>query len=243
VSPSEPPAEVRSEMGIPSRTPKHLAREVIKAAGIICDINPIIDFLSFGGIPCSTRIEAHPRFFVKPFMGVQIMQYIVRPPIPRPSRTAKLHVAYHFTVRRGVSVYVNPMSDSPVRGLLDGVSVTVAMNEDEYPRSRLPEKHDWVISESELNKEDALRIVQYITLGLVGFAQSAWLSYVLSRGALTDRYVVPLAQSPLDAQNVVDARVDNLHGTPVSVDQDQPFPVYGWLDIWWEPEGPRQKAE
>ena len=57
---------------------------------------------------------------------------------------------------------------------------------------------------------------------------------LLARGVLTDRYDAPVAHSVHDTE-VVRVPVDSLSGnTPFTVDDAQPFPVYGYLTLRWE---------
>ena len=59
---------------------------------------------------------------------------------------------------------------------------------------------------------------------------------ILNQGILTDRYDAPRAASPLDFQNVAAPVPINQvrQGVGFSEDDGQPFPVYGWLKVWWQ---------
>jgi hypothetical protein len=229
-------------------TYKHLVREVMKAGGLLgftSDwgwfgrlLNPLGGLFGFGGIPSSTRLEAHPTVYAKPFVGDQVMSYIVRPPSPRRGvdDRGRVHVAYHFTTRTGV--YVNVHELAP-----DSVEVVIRMSEREYIPPPLSQCHDWVITEAELDRSAseitlAFKIFFLTVLQNFGWAQAAWFSVVLSRGILTDRYDDPVPSSPTDSANVVRSLLERLPSpTPASVDNDQPFPIYGWIDVWWEEDG------
>ena len=76
---------------------------------------------------------------------------------------------------------------------------------------------------------DALQITDLL---LGKFASAV----ILNEGILTDRYDAPRAASPLDNQNVAAPVAINQvrQGVGFSEDDNQPFPVYGWLKVWWQ---------
>jgi hypothetical protein len=78
---------------------------------------------------------------------------------------------------------------------------------------------------------DLLQIADILTLDILP-------AVVLNRGILTDIYDAPQASSRLDNQNVVTpTSIDALPaGGGLSEDDEQPFPVYGWINVWWEAE-------
>jgi hypothetical protein len=97
----------------------------------------------------------------------------------------------------------------------------------------LPPKHDLTVA------WDALGDLYPFAIGaleiediLTGDIASA---FILNRGILTDRYEDPRASSPLDNENVAaPVNIDELQsGVGVSEDDTQPFPIYGWLNVWW----------
>jgi hypothetical protein len=100
----------------------------------------------------------------------------------------------------------------------------------------LPAKHDLTVQWSQLGDKysyviDALQIADILTLDIAS-------ALILNRGILTDIYDPPSASSPLDNQNVA-APVDIGHlqaWAGFSEDDKQPFPIYGWLNVWWQDE-------
>jgi hypothetical protein len=126
--------------------PRHMLNEIVKAMGI-ASYMPEAGVLGTLGatsfcpallipfppipwppyLPCTTRIEAHPKIMPKPFSGIQGIKYLVRPPSPRSDPGDKLIVQYHFTVRSGVVVFLFAPHDPP-----DAVAVFILMNDSLY---------------------------------------------------------------------------------------------------------------
>jgi hypothetical protein len=99
----------------------------------------------------------------------------------------------------------------------------------------LPHKNDSTISWDQLGSIypfaiDTLEIVDILRLNIAS-------AFILNRGILTDLYDAPSASSPLDNQNVAaPVDIDQLRaGAGLSEDDRQPFPIYGWLNVWWQP--------
>jgi hypothetical protein len=100
--------------------------------------------------------------------------------------------------------------------------------------AKLPPKHDFEVDWDQIQGGkynwiiDVLQLVDLI-LDPIG-------ALVLERSILTDRYDAPVAASPLDFQNVAGpmpiSQVDQWVG--FSEDDDQPFPIYGWMNVYWE---------
>jgi hypothetical protein len=188
------------------------------------------------GIPGSTRVEAHPQIKTIPFSGVQIMSYLVRPASPRPSPDHVLQVTYHFTVRSGVVVQViNDTGD-------DAIKVVIKMDDATYKPAPLPPRHDRDISLDELDKlkpglgstiKDVLVKVALTGAILGDPADSALVYFILSQGIRTDLYDAPQAVSVHDTE-VTTVSAEKLGAGPhYSVDDSQPFPIYGSLDVQW----------
>jgi hypothetical protein len=181
------------------------------------------------GIPFSTRVEAHPTIFTTPYDGRPFVKLLVQPPplrhvnpvLPPP----KLRVSYHFTHRRGVAVQVFDAGNGTV-----GIMIVLG----DLNPAQLPPKHDLTVQWSQLGDKysyviDALQIVDILTLDIAS-------AIILNRGILTDIYDPPSASSPLDNQNVAaPTRIDQIQSwAGLSEDDAQPFPIYGWLNAWWQ---------
>jgi FG-GAP-like repeat len=177
----------------------------------------------------STRVEAHPHI-LKPFSGVHLVNFAVRPPTPRRSPNDRLMVSYHFTVRHGVATQVYKAGP-------DEVGVLISMNDNTYTMASLPHKNDWDIPVADLGKySDIIKWVQIGDAAGLDFLNPAGLlsSWFVGRDFLADRYDTPVASSTHDPE-ITRMAVDDLGGnTPLSEDATQPFPVYGHLFVEWE---------
>jgi hypothetical protein len=184
---------------------------------------------TFLGIPMSFRVEAHPTIFTTPYGGRPFIKLLVQPPPlkhvdptrppPRPT------VSYHFTHRAGVAIQVFNAGNGAV-----GIAIVLG----DLNPATLPPKHDLTVQWSQLGAKysyviDALQIADILTLDILP-------AIILNRGILTDIYDVPSASSPLDNQNVAaPVGVDQLQSwAGLSEDDKQPFPIYGWLNVWWQ---------
>jgi hypothetical protein len=71
------------------------------------------------------------------------------------------------------------------------------------------------------------------------FPLAVYYEWVLSRGVLSDQYDPPEAHSDSsdnvnEISNVPVQDVGNM--TVYAVTKDQPFPIYGWLNLQWQSE-------
>jgi hypothetical protein len=170
----------------------------------------------------SLRVEAHPEIR-PPFAGVQRLRFTLRPPLPRRSKRDRLMVSFHFTVRHGVTVQ---LSDAGA----DAVGVLVSMNAAEYSMAPLPHRSDWDVPVGKLRTRTP--VIDRIQLANA-FANPL-AAVLLSRDWVTDHYDAAVAASPHDSEITTRAVTDLGGGTPVAVDDAQPFPVYGHLRVTWE---------
>jgi hypothetical protein len=179
------------------------------------------------GIPFSTRVEAHPTVFRTPYDNRPFVKLLVQPP-PRKEVSSKqrLMVSFHFTHRAGVAVRMFNAGN-------DTVGIIIVLGD--LNPAPLPHKNDSTISWDQLGSIypfaiDTLEIVDILRLNIAS-------AFILNRGILTDLYDAPSASSPLDNQNVAaPVDIDQLRaGAGLSEDDRQPFPIYGWLNVWWQP--------
>jgi len=207
----------------------HFSHEILKVTGH--DIHTSFCYLGF---PCSSRIEAHPQIFTTPFSDFQTMVFYVRPPTARQSPNQILQVSAHFTLRSGVTVSMMPFGN-------DQLQVIVQMNADKYKPAQLPHRYDRNVN---LNDFDTVHALKLTTI-FKGYPPpdptvggELYVDQVLARGILTDSYDPPLAQSPLDTQNVITNvpidNVSNSHFTSVDDTPTQAFPIYGSLTLQWK---------
>lgn len=196
------------------------------------------------GIPLSTRVEAHPTVFTTPYEGRPYIKLLVQPPpqkrvvVGPPQR---LMVNFHFTHRTGVAVRVFDAGNGTV-----GLIIVLG----DLNPAPLPPKNDLTVQWAQLGAKysyviDALQIADLLTLDIAS-------AIILNRGILTDIYDAPTPASPLDNQNVAGpVGIDQLQSwAGLSEDDTQPFPIYGWLNVWWqedeivaEPSAPRAAAK
>ena len=183
------------------------------------------------GFPGSWRVEAHPAIYPVPYVGRPWLEFFVRPTTPPsndPLRQQVLMVQCHFTVRKGVAVWVYQAGDDTV-----GVSIVLG----DLNPAPLPKKHDYSVSWSELGSEYAWIVGIW---GLLETPLDPLGLAILERGILTDRYDPPLAVSGVDTTNVAGPMQAGQLTSAVgwAEDDTQPFPIYGWLDVFWATSGP-----
>jgi hypothetical protein len=220
----------------------HLLKELVKVIG-----PPVINILGIGE---SWKVEAHPKIKSYPFKGVQILHFIVRPPPPittpghihigpitgtQPSHV-RLEVSYQFTVRSGCAVQVMSTAEGQV-------DVIVVLNSAGYNPPQLPNRRDRNYSRQELDclsKGTGTKILELdalmTALGLLtgGPVDAVKVAAVLSTGIKTDEYDSLPEVNILDAGKAVNAYADNIPaGQGITVNDDQPYPIYGWLTTKW----------
>lgn len=189
----------------------------------------------------SHRVEAHPHMMPKPFSGNPMMSYIVRPPSPRRNQNQKLTLSFHFTVRSGVKVTLS--SAEPY-----GVRISVAMDSTSFIPTSPHNRQNWDVSLDDMDQlcklrgtglgtwiKDAL-FAEVLATGGIGI----YLAIEVGRGIRTDTYDPPVAASSHDSE-VTTVAVDSVgQGPHYSVDDSQPFPIYGWLNVGWDNVSPSE---
>ena len=209
---------------------KHIAIEVGK-------VNTTIPIL---GIPVSSIfVEAHPKIKSLPFRGPHLMHLLVRPPArPAVTELEHLEVSYCFTVRSGCSVEVTQSAP-------DTIDVYVVMNSAGYKTYPLPANNVRTWSTGELAVLNSSAGTGYdvgyilstaVQLETGGLIAAGVVDYILSRGIKSDAYaslndVVDISST----QGSVTIAAGS--GFPLNVgithNDNQPFPVYGWLEAKW----------
>ena len=236
-TPAPPPAGVQ---GASAMTSLHILSRPYTVSQAFAEGNFIDHLLAevakvettFLGIPMSTRVEAHPTIFTTPYDGRPYIKLLVQPP-PRKqvgpgggvARPQNLMVSFHFTHRTGVALRVFNAGNGTV-----GIVIVLG----DLQPAKLPARHDLTVQWDQLGSKysyviDALQIADILKLDIAS-------ALILNRGILTDIYDPPNASSPQDNQNVAAAvPIDQLQAwAGFSEDDAQPFPIYGWLNVWWQ---------
>jgi hypothetical protein len=196
----------------------------------------------------SSAVEAHPKIKSKPFEGVHLLHFVVRPP-PRPpgflDHPLNLQISFQFTVRSSCAVQVSSDGTS--------VDVFVALNGTAYQPPPLPPKQKvkWtleqlqamtpgdVVGAAEGAKWDWRFVVPHLLLDLgVGLLRAA---SIIQDGVWTSQYDLgQLLGTPLldRSRAILDAAPTTIPPNKGIVrDDNQPYPVYGWLEAKWVPAG------
>jgi len=216
----------------------HLLEECVKVIG-----PPVINILGIGE---SWKVEAHPKIKSFPFRGSHLLRFVVRPPQPQPApgpvggavtTNYRLAVSFHFVVRGGCAVEVTSSAT-------DTVEVFVALNHAGYTPPPLPNRKERNYSRQELDELSAGSGIKILELDAImtglgaltgGPIDAAKVAAVLSTGIKTDQY------DPLPEIDVLDKGnslpyvwADSVPvGKGISVSDDQPYPIYGWLEAKW----------
>ena len=207
----------------------HMAKELAKVNATIL------------GIPTeSLQVEAHPKVKSFPFRGLHLMHIMVRPPalnLKFVNLPHHLQVSYKFTVRSSCAVEV--ISSAP-----DTVDIYVVMNQAGYKPPPLPANNyrNWSRDElAALNPEggegylgaDILSgVVQAVTGGPIAVAT---VELILHRGIKSDQYAsLNDAVKLLDQSGMATGTVPGtIPQTGVVNNDNQPYPVFGWLEAKW----------
>jgi hypothetical protein len=189
----------------------------------------------------SVMVETHPKIKSFPFKGSYSLQIIVSPPAKPPKGKYELVVSFQFTMRNGCQVAVT-------KGAGNSVAVTVTLDSGKYTPPPLPIRRNCVYSADELNslakgigtdlivgETLAPLVAALVSLPLAFIV--AYVDIILARGLKLDAYEPIPEVNILDAsQAVLNAPVSNIpSGQGMVVDNTQPYPVYGWLDVKWIP--------
>jgi hypothetical protein len=191
----------------------------------------------------SSSVEAHPKIKSKPFKGTHRLHFIITPPErPSPvvgSPASELAVSFQFTVRTGCSVDVTSDGSS--------VNVVIVLDDTGYTPPPLPERRKVHYSIAALSAQqrdvaDAVDQAKWYS-GLLdsfllgGVVWAPRVQNVLDSGVDTSKY----SQEALVNTKVLDATHAVRDVSPsrlpaaagVVKDDNQPFPVYGWVEVRW----------
>jgi hypothetical protein len=175
------------------------------------------------------QISASPPLFAKPFQGIYLVSFTVRPPvdIPPPKdlgletlTTPRLECSYHFTVNGSCSVEVIQSPAEP-----DSVLVVLALNSVGYPDLPAPPRRAVTVS------------IEQLLANAPGDVNLNWIEEIWAK--LKGTIVFNICEAPQMSQtqdqvNVVPfTQLGGLPSSSQATDKSQPFPVYGWLKLRW----------
>jgi len=178
-------------------------------------LKEVIKVHTFG----SLRVEAHPKIKSKPYKGVYLARFVVRPPAPAGIDTlpGRLTVSFQFTHRSGCAVQV--ISTGP-----DSVDVLIVLNDVGYTPPKLPNRRErhWTREELAqldpsaasgwLKVETIAAAIHALTGDVIGDAVA---TAILERAIATDEYDTDALRSVniLDASRAISAPANNIPST------------------------------
>jgi hypothetical protein len=194
-------------------------------------------------IPLSLQIEAHPKIKSHPFRGAHVLHIKVRPPaLEGGRRPTGLHphlaVSFQFTVRSGCDVKVTSSSS-------DTVDVFISLSDANYTPPKLPHRRskNWSREEYDAMCRGiggpllALEAGTALLERLLGLADidAARVLAILERGIKSDLYDFLPGVDFNDAQHAVIRTWPSevSPGAGIVQKNDQPFPIFGWLEAMW----------
>ena len=159
-----------------------------------------------------------------PFHGLQLMITFVRPPT-KPLPNEILVVSYGFKVRSGVLVHLFNTNDS-----LGTVGISVLFNADAYKLPVLPTKQAWNIPLKAIGDHENLGpYLKSAQFGAFSLA-NPFMAGLLQKGVLASWYQLPALNDP----SLVTVRASALpQNTVVEVDDNQVFPIAGFVNLKW----------
>jgi hypothetical protein len=217
----------------------------------------------------SVKAEAHCKIKSRPFVGAHQMHIIVRPPAPpapadvapapksppgqqphghpsalkfqpitppRPDPALTLSISFNFTIRNGCLMQVSTDGDA--------VHVNISMDDTTYTPPPLPQRYEQYLTQEEivtLEPEvgpplDVVNWVERLTflLNPLGFGSV--------QGITVDRYLAPNDAAFRQDGAVVGVSPGTLpQGRGITINDAQPYPLTGWLEVGWQVVDPTNK--
>jgi hypothetical protein len=177
-------------------------------------------------------IVAYPPIFPKPFDGVHLVTFVVRPPQQEPPTggsvilgPAYLECSYSFTTNKSCGVQVQKCLSDP-----NAVSVILALNSAGYPTLPDPpsKKVAYTIDSLKDNIPADLGTLTSFLVDVVEKYQG-----IVHGGNLYVRTYNPLPAPDVTTHAVPFTALSALPQSQVNVDDTQPFPIVGWLKLRW----------
>lgn len=171
-------------------------------------------------------VQAFPPVLAKPFQGVHVVSFTIRPPVPAPRTrpmqlpTMQLQCSYHFTVNGSCDVQVIA---SPAES--NSILVILALNSVGYPT--LPEPP------GQFDKYSIQDLLKQVPSGAdLSWIEEEWLD--IKGDVYVRRFAAPHMSPTQDSVNVVPfTSLTALPSSSHATDPSQPFPVYGWVKLQW----------
>jgi hypothetical protein len=211
----------------------------------------------------STMVEAHPKIKSYPFHGAYIAHFVVKPPqagsgsgsagpghvhlgggalVPQ----QRLVVSYQFTIRKGIGVEL-------ISNAAGQIDLLVSLSHAGYTSPPLPTRSDITYSKDDLAKLDPAGGSGYTkvewavglwdaTLNVIanplsgGILALPVVEGILGRGIKTDTYDMGpvMGVNTLDVSHYATANASDIpQGQGIVVDDNQPFPFFGWMEVAW----------
>ena len=207
----------------------------------------VTSFILSTNIPVQTTEQVRLVAGVEPgfpgfgdYAAAVTMNFSVRPTLPRQSKSDVLLLSYHLTCREGcVPRVINNGDDSVRIEVAIGSFGKFAYNAPPVPP---PGGQEVTIHLADLqNQELTAALAQKVAQVAQdhGADVGQYLQNLINNGAITLTY--PEAAWPVAPDNQVNVvaavQVTSLpsDGTAqVATDNTQPFPIYGYVDVWWE---------
>lgn len=177
-------------------------------------------------------IVAYPPIFPKPFDGIHLVSFVVRPPSLTPPTgglavlgPAHLECSYSFTTNKSCGVQVQQSLSDP-----NAVEVMLALNSAGYPTLSEPPSTQVGYSIDDLRNDipGNESTLTSILVDIVSTYQS-----IKDGGKLKVRTYNPLPAPDVTTHAVPFTALSTLPRSQVNVDNTQPFPIVGWLKLQW----------
>jgi hypothetical protein len=208
---------------------------------------PLKDYIS-NIAETSGDIKAFPPILAKPFQGTHVVGFTVRPPVQLApphgavgavgALTPRLECSYHFTVNGACQVQVIPSPADP-----GSVLVILRLNSAGYPAlpeppsTMQPVNIDTLVNDAKAAGIDIGWLAD--TWSKIKEAQG-WVGSIFGGSGSTGdvqfrTFAAPQMSRTQDGVNVVPfTPLPQLPSSSQATDNSQPFPVYGWLKLFWQ---------
>jgi hypothetical protein len=180
------------------------------------------------GLLLSTQVQAHSKIKSFPFKGTHSLHVVVRPPALQSIRPVQLVVSFQFTIRSGCKVQVSSTAK-------DSVDVLITLSDDGYTPFPLPKRTERIYFPADLDQLVLGEQAGETLVNLVEKDSHHAAQNLKTKGIKTSEYAQLPEVDILDrgnaASNIIADQIPL--GVGVTVNDKQPYPVYGWLEAKW----------